>query len=241
MIKMPVNKQIRVFIIGDKRLFNEVFAATLRNQQRIVLVGSTINPGEALERVQSLLADIVLVDATFKRTVVVQVIQSIKTEIPDTRVILLGLNNREEDNLEFIEAGASGYILKQESIPELLQTVELVYSGQTKCSTKMAALVFGKIAELSRECGQEMPWEEELTQREEEILQLIVKGLSNKEIAVRLRVSLYTVKNHVHSVLEKLRVSRRIDVIERLQDFEKDRGVKKLSLVDCSSDETSSG
>lgn len=241
MIKMPVNKQIRVFIIGDKRLFNEVFAATLRNQQGIVLVGSTINPGEALERVQSLLADIVLVDATFKRTVVVQVIQSIKTEIPDTRVILLGLNNREEDNLEFIEAGASGYILKQESIPELLQTVELVYSGQTKCSTKMAALVFGKIAELSRECGQEMPWEEELTQREEEILQLIVKGLSNKEIAVRLRVSLYTVKNHVHSVLEKLRVSRRIDVIERLQDFEKDRGVKKLSLVDCSSDETSSG
>ncbi|HEX3033579.1 MAG TPA: response regulator transcription factor [Thermodesulfobacteriota bacterium] len=237
---MPENKQIRVFIIGDKRLFNEVFAATLRNQQGIALVGSTINPGEALERVQSLLADIVLVDATLKRTVVVQVIQSIKTEIPDTRVILLGLNNREEDNLEFIEAGASGYILKQESIPELLQTVELVCSGQTKCSTKMAALVFGKIAELSRECSQEMPWEEELTQREEEILQLIVKGLSNKEIAVRLRVSLYTVKNHVHSVLEKLRVSSRIDVIERLQDFEKGRGVKKLSLVDRPSDETSS-
>ena len=241
MVKVPVTKEIRVFIIGGNRLFNEVFAATLKNQQVIVLVGSTINPDEAFERVQSLLADVVLIDATLRRTDVIQVIQGIKAELPYTRVILLGLNNREEDNLEFVEAGASGYTLKHESIAELLQVIELVYNGQTKCSTKMAALVFGRIAELSREHCEEMPWEEELTQREGEVVQLIVRGFSNKEIATRLCVSLYTVKNHVHSVLEKLHVSRRKDLIGLLQDFDRGMLTKPLRLIDCPSDETSSG
>lgn len=209
-----MNQPIRVFMIDDNRLFTEAVGPILDARENIVLVGLTANPDKMLEKARSAAIDVVLINTSIDQTDTVQMIQMIKEELHDVKVIVVGLSYREEVNLKFIEAGASGYVFKEGSIAELLHTIELVHCGQTPCSPQMAALVFTRIAELSKELGhEEMLQQVELTTREKEILQFIAKGFSNKKIAHHLHITLYTVKNHVHNILEKFQVHRRQEAI----------------------------
>ena len=116
--------------------------------------------------------------------------------------------------LEFIEAGANGYVLKDSSFAEMLRTIKAVHQGQTPCSPRITASVFARISELSqaRHRRERLP-QVRLTPREKEILRLIAARLSNKEIAQQLDIALHTVKNHVHHILEKLQVHYRREAI----------------------------
>src|SRR5205814_10003957 len=124
--------------------------------------------------------------------------REIKRSTPAVQVIVLGMEYCEEDVLRFIEAGASGYILKNASYTELLYTIKAAYRGLTLCSPRIAALVFARIAALTREQSQRPRLHQvHLTRREREILQLMALGHRNGEIAHQLDVALDTVKRHV--------------------------------------------
>jgi DNA-binding NarL/FixJ family response regulator len=206
-----MKQPVRVFIIEEYRLFAEAVATLLRAREEIFLVGSTADPSEALERIASLPVDVLLIDGSLERLErMVQVTRLLKDALPNIKVIVLGLDDTEEAILNFIEAGASGYVLRAASFGELIHTIEAVHNEQSPCSPKIVARVFARIAELSQEQSrwralQEAP----LTPREMNILQLIGASLSNKEIAGQLNISLPTVKNHVHSILDKLHVHYR--------------------------------
>lgn len=220
-----VNPNIRVLIVGDNSLLLEVVAASLSFREEIVLVGWMSDPDGAAEKIQSQAVDVVLIDAGMEKSSAAWTICKIKEEYPDIKVIAFGLGDREEDNLKFIEAGASGYVLKSASIDEMLSTIRLVYNGETDCSPRMSALVFVRIAELSRERSREPLRQIGLTRREKEILLLIAKGSSNKDISRQLCITPYTVKNHVHNLLEKLQVHRRRDAIR----YAYGNGILKMS------------
>jgi len=226
-----MNQPIRVFIVDNNLLFTEAVAAILDAREEIVLVGLAANLDGMLEKAPSDAIDVVLINTSIEQMDTAQLIQNIKEELPDVKVIVVGLSYREDDNLKFIEAGASGYVFKEGSIADLLRTIELVHCGQTPCSPKMAALVFTRIAELSQELGQgEKLQQAELTRREKEILQFIVKGFSNKKIAHHLHIKLYTVKNHVHNILEKLQVHRRQGAIRYAHENGMFKGFQFLRL-----------
>jgi DNA-binding NarL/FixJ family response regulator len=114
--------------------------------------------------------------------------------------------------VDFIEAGADGYVLQESSAARLAEAILSIHAGTLPCSSRIASLVLDRILELSR--GREPDHEvEALTGREREVLQLIARRLSNKEIARQLGISNQTAKNHVHNILEKLGVHSRREAI----------------------------
>jgi DNA-binding NarL/FixJ family response regulator len=120
----------------------------------------------------------------------------------------------EENVVEYIEAGALGYVLRSASFSELVNIILSVYQGQSPCSSRIAASVFARYSELSRQQSmQRLVQKTALTLREVYVLQLMSVGLSNKEIAQHLNIALRTVKNHVHNIFGKLQVHYREDAI----------------------------
>jgi DNA-binding NarL/FixJ family response regulator len=135
------------------------------------------------------------------------------------KVIALGMPDQEEMLLEWAEAGVSGFVPRDASVEDLVSTVESAVRGEFHCTAKLAGTLLRRLA-CRPSAASIWGASERLTPRESEIVGLIDGGLSNKEIAVRLGIEVATVKNHVHNLLEKLRVRRRGEAAARLRSHE---------------------
>ncbi len=210
---------IRAFLIHRFRLLAEALAAAIARCDDIALLGSAEEPDRALEEMGSRQVDIVLIDAALSAEATPEVVRDLRERLPQTKVLPLGLAGSEQV-LPLIEAGASGYVSRDASVDHLLDTIRGVQRGQAPCSPQVAASVIARMVELSnngrhvRRCASASR-DVRLTPRETEILLLVAEGLQNKEIAHRLEITLPTVKNHVHKLLEKLQASRRREAIQR--------------------------
>jgi len=135
------------------------------------------------------------------------------------KVLVLGLTEEKEQILPYIEAGAAGYILKNDSVEQMVEYIHNAYADKAIVSPKIAAVLMSRVVELSRLLSEIRPSVYEpagLTPREIEVLTLIEKGLTNQEIAEQLYIEVGTVKNHVHSILQKLEVGSRLDAVAYL-------------------------
>ncbi len=139
-----------------------------------------------------------------------QRIRSLRDRFPDVKLLLLGRNDSEEQILEYLQSGAKGFLFRNQPLSDLLSSLELVERGEMACSPRVAHILFSRLGELGRERRRRERLDVlELTAREMEILHLMAGGLSNQEIAQRLFLSVHTVKNHVHKILETLGVPNR--------------------------------
>lgn len=201
---------IGVFIINEHRLFREGVAASLSDHPDLILLGAVNDADEALQQIVDQPVDVVLIDAEAGRDYVINTTAEIKRKLPDVKVVVLGVAHNENAILDIIEGGANGYTLKHATLGELLDVIVAVYNEEMPCSPTVAASLFLRLNELSRENRRlQAQCPAKLTQRENEILSLVAANLGNKEIAQRLNLSLSTVKNHVHSILKKLQVNHR--------------------------------
>jgi DNA-binding NarL/FixJ family response regulator len=128
------------------------------------------------------------------------------------KVVVLGLAESKEEILQYVEAGVAGYVLQDDSVDDLLAKIRTTYGGEAIISPEIAAVLITRVSELAQQASPpeaKLDTTGELTPREREILELIGQGLSNQEIADRLVIEVGTVKNHVHSILQKLNVSDR--------------------------------
>jgi DNA-binding NarL/FixJ family response regulator len=218
---MAMQQPIRVGIFHDDQLFSDVVTTLLHQEAEIALMGAIALACHDMRlRGDAMPLDVVLIDATMARMNAVHVTREIKRASPAVQVIALGVEYCEEDVLQFIEAGASGYILKNASYAELLHTIKAVHHGLTPCSPRIAALVFARIAALTRERSQ-LPrlHQVHLTRREREVLQLMALGHRNGEIAYQLDVALDTVKRHVANIFKKFQVHGRRAVIQKAHEL----------------------
>lgn len=205
---------IRLLIVDDLQLFRECLTSFLIKHERFAVVGQAADLTEALQINKQLKPDVVLVGLGLDKKDALELTYEISTKYSPTKLIILGISELEQTVFEFIEAGANGYTLKQSSLNDLLDAIETVHRGEAVCSPRVAFSVFARIAQLSQSNStQSAIISPTLTVREEEILQLIVKGLTNKQIAENLFISFATVKNHVHNILEKLEVRSRTEAI----------------------------
>jgi two-component system, NarL family, nitrate/nitrite response regulator NarL len=201
---------IRVFIVSDVRLYREGLSALLGRMGHIAVVGAAGNPDEGAARVRDLQPDVVLLDAGAGRNVAAA--HDIIGSTPNARVVALAAPEVEEDIIALAEAGVLGYVTRDESLDDLVMTIESVARDEMACSPWMATILVRRVQALAAERPRPT---QRLTAREAEILDLIAKGLSNKEIGARLHIEVTTVKNHVHNILEKLGVSRREEAVAR--------------------------
>jgi len=204
---------IRVLVADDNKLFSDSIAVLLNSLEDTNIAASVVDPQIMSDTLRSSPVDVVLVSADIENVSPLRLIREIKSEHQNVKVIVLALNCKDESILSFIETGASGYVLRGASSDELIRTIEDVHQARISCSPHVASLAFARVSELSRQTRKANNQASLLTPREKGILELIATGLGNKEIARQLNISLFTVKNHVHNILEKLHVKYRREAI----------------------------
>ena len=204
---------IRVAIVDDHPFFRQGIRDVLNTQPGIVVVAESSDGEEALAMIATAHPDVVLMDVNLPTMNGMQVTQRVKNDHPDIAIIILTAYDDEEQIYRAIRIGASAYFAKDITPAQLVETIHLVAQGYyliaNKCMTQEEAGQW--LFELYRRYGisPEDTTFSPLTEREMEILQQIIEGLSNKEIALTLGISQQTVKNHVTSILAKLNRSDR--------------------------------
>jgi two-component system NarL family response regulator len=205
-------KKIRLLLIEDNRLVREGMAALLKEQPDLKIMSSSAN-GDALLRLRGLKPRVVLLDMGLQSHSSLQVVELVKREVPDARLIIMDLVPVQADIVEFVQAGVSGFILKDATLDDLLRTIRAVASGVDVLPPPMTGSLFAQIAEYATRKGSGNPFKAvRMTKREREIVALIAEGCSNKEIATSLNIAVDTVKSHVHNILEKLALHTRLEI-----------------------------
>jgi DNA-binding NarL/FixJ family response regulator len=160
-------------------------------------------------------ADVILVDAALADGQALEVIQRIRQQSASIKLLAVVSAACHERIVECISAGAHGCILEESSLEDLCSAIEAVRAGQLFCSEELVQAVLAQFAEIARESQvRKAVQATELSERELEILELIAGHLGNKQIARRLSVSVFTVKNHVHNILKKLELSSRFEAVD---------------------------
>jgi two-component system NarL family response regulator len=175
-------------------------------------VGIVTSPEEALEIVKANAVDVALVSTRLPERGAIKLTSAISELAPATKVLALGLTEEKKRVLRYVEAGATGYILKDDSLDDLIETVRAAQEGKVFVSPEIAAAMVERLSNLAQmfsDVENSVTDEAGLTPRELEVLELLGKGLTNQQIAEQLVIEVGTVKNHVHSILEKLDVSSR--------------------------------
>ena len=198
---------ISVMILGGDRLSAQALESVLAAEEGFRL-WTAPDEGQAFP-------SIVLVDASLDPRAALSQTWRAREQFPEAQVMVLGLENEDESVLEFIEAGAVSYLLKNASPTRLVEALRFLRDGQVHSTPRIAAAVLERIASLEKDRGViPLPAScEPLTARELETLTLMARGLRNKEIGHALHITVQTVKNHVHSILSKLQVHRRRDAV----------------------------
>jgi len=204
---------IKVLLIVEVPLIGSIFASVLEDESDIQVAGCVTNVQEALKFIQEQDVNIALISVGLPEQGALALTRSIVERAPAVKVLALGLLEEDQkDTLRYIEAGAAGYILKDSSLQEFVETIRLAHKGEAQVSTRVAGAMMERLSNLARMFAaveNKMDGDVRLTAREREVLQFLGEGLTNQEIAARLVVEVGTVKNHVHSILEKLHVSNR--------------------------------
>ncbi len=202
-------EMIRVLLVHEVPLMCNVIASVLEEEPDIEVVESATTVEEALAQASG--CDVVLVSTRLPDAGALELTRAMIEAHPAVEVLVLGLAESEAEILEYVEAGAAGYVLKDDSVDELLRHVRATHRGEAVVSPDIASALMSRVTELAQFTETEEGRVAELTPREREVLKLIGQDLSNQEIADHLFIEVGTVKNHVHSILRKLNVNSRLD------------------------------
>ena len=208
-----MNGTVRVVVASPTRLYREGLAASLANVSTLDIVGTATDVKDSVDAIAALHTDVVLVDALGAA----ECARLLAAAAPSVRVVALSVTEADADVIPLVEAGVAGCLTTEQSLDDLAELIVSVARGESPCSPSLAAMLVRRIAVLAAEQRARTRDTTTLTRRELEILRLIGRGLSNKEIAAALHIELATVKNHVHNILEKLNVNGRTEAAALLE------------------------
>ena len=194
---------IKVLLAEDHTIVRKGIRALLHAVTDIEVVGEAEDGREAVEKVGQLLPDIVLMDNTMPILNGLEATRQIKKQFPKIMVLILTIHTDEEYIFQILQAGESGYLIKKTAPKELVSAIEAVYRGDSFLSPSISRKVIEEYLRHMEEAKKPDNYTQ-LTDREREVLQLIVEGFSNKEIAEHLHLSVTTIGNHRLNLMEKL-------------------------------------
>ncbi|MEW6654643.1 MAG: response regulator transcription factor [Bacteroidota bacterium] len=226
-------KKIRLLIVEDNRLLLDGILKVLKPYKDIVIITSSAYVNQLLLKNQKLHPDVVLLDIDMRSQNSLPVIETIKTEFPQAKTIVMNLTVEQADILLYVKAGVRGFILKDASHKEFLNTIRTVAHGSTVLPPLLVDSLFSKIVEHAIEEGKPKFKEAgKMTKRETEVIALLSDGMSNKEIAQKTNISTYTVKSHIHNIMEKLALHTRLEIANYFYSCETLGAItKNISLI----------
>ena len=204
----------RVMVVDDHPMWREAVARDLA-EAGFEVVATAADGGEAVRRAPAARPEVVVLDLQLPVLSGVEVTRTLLAADPAVRVLVLSASGEQDDVLEAVKAGATGYLVKSASREELVAAVARTAEGRPVFTPGLAGLVLGEYRRLStapplERAGPAVP---ELTARETEVLRMVAKGLSYKDIAARLVLSHRTVQNHVQNTLTKLQMHNRVELV----------------------------
>ncbi len=202
-------RQVRLLLVDDHRVVRMGLAALFKTAPHFVVAGEASTGAEALAEARRCLPHVVLMDVRLRDSSGVEACREIRSELPDTRVLMLTSYADEQTVVASILAGAPGYLLKQTDPERLVEAVETVARGESLLDPAVTRLVFERLRQVGEHAAGDVF--SGLTEQERKILPLIAEGRTNKQIAATLYLSEHTVKDYVSSILQKLRLTRRAE------------------------------
>lgn len=203
---------LRILLVDDHALFRAGIASLLASRKGLEVVGQAVDGQEALEAARQLKPDLVLMDLHMPGVNGIEATRNIRSELPQVKVVMLTVSDRDQDLFEAIKNGAHGYLLKNLEPEELFDYLAGVSRGEAPLSRTMAAKILSEFASQASRTREPSPSQPsgDLTAREREVLRLVASGATNKEIAAALTLTENTVKNHLRNILEKLHLENRV-------------------------------
>ena len=206
-------KKIRVLVADDHTLVRDGIRSLLALTADIEIVGEAADGREAVEKVRQLMPDIVLMDLAMPTMGGLEAARRVRKEFPATKVLVLTQYDDSEYVIPVIEAGARGFVSKMSSSSELASAIQAVYRGQSFLSPSAAAALIDDCQQITTLKGEKDPYQQ-LTNREREVLKLLAEGHTAREIADMLVISPKTVEWHRTSLMEKLNLHNKADLIK---------------------------
>jgi two-component system nitrate/nitrite response regulator NarL len=203
----------RLVIVSNVRLYRDGVAIAFADDARIEVLRTAPHGAEAVGTLRQCQPDVALLDLTGAEGL--SEVRLLAEAAPAVRLVVLAVPTLEREIVTWVNAGIAGYVTRDSSLADVVAAVEYAAQGDFLCSPSAAGQLLRRVAALGAEQRRASPLAP-LTSRERDVFQLIAQGLSNKQIAHQLCIELSTVKNHVHSILEKVSATNRVDAVAKL-------------------------
>jgi DNA-binding NarL/FixJ family response regulator len=206
-------KKIRLLLIEDNRLLRDGILAILKPHKDIVIIAASGDGKDTLVKIKQLKPNVVLLDLGLRSQNSLHVVEIVKKDFPEAKIIVMDLAPVQADILQYVKAGANGFILKDASLNDFLITIRTVSEGATVLPPLLVDSLFSQIVDHAvREGKSKLSEAVKMTKREREVIGLLSEGMSNKEIGQKMHISTYTVKSHIHNIMEKLALHTRLEI-----------------------------
>ncbi|OGU75242.1 MAG: hypothetical protein A2V93_00865 [Ignavibacteria bacterium RBG_16_34_14] len=206
-------KKIRLLLIEDNRLLRDGILAILKPHSDIIIIAASGDGKNTLVKIKQLKPNVVLLDLGLRSQNSLRVVEIVKKDFPEAKIIVMDLAPVQADILQYVKAGANGFILKDASLNDFLITIRTVAEGSTVLPPLLVDSLFSQIVDHAVKEGKtKLKRAVRMTKREQEVIGLLGEGMTNKEIGQRIRVSTYTVKSHIHNIMEKLALHTRLEI-----------------------------
>jgi len=206
---------ISVFILAENRLLREALTRLLSKKTDIQVVGACPFSPQVVEQIAEAAADVLVSDSSAAAFPDLQLIREARAAVPGLKVVMVGMEPDRETFLQAVRDGVAGYVLKDASAAEVATAVRAVANHEAACPPSLCMALFEHVAaEQVRVLTFRLKHNLGLTRREQQLVQMIERGLTNKEIAGQLNLSEQTIKNHVHRMLRKVGASDRLTAVE---------------------------
>jgi DNA-binding NarL/FixJ family response regulator len=211
--------KIRILLIEDNRILRDGITTMINGLKDIMVAAVSDGSDNTISKAHTAKPQVVLIDLGLESQNSLEVVQLLKSEFSDVKIIGMGVNPAQPDIMEFVQAGAVGFILKNATLDEVIKTIRAVVSGETVLPPIMTGSLFFQVAEHAILKGKRnLKNAVRMTEREKEVIALIVEGMSNKQIGDNLNIATFTVKSHVHNILEKLALQSRLQIAMHARD-----------------------
>jgi len=212
-------KKIRIFLVEDNRVLRDGIVTLLDGQPDMRVVAAIGSGNNVLSTIRKVKPHIKILDLGLWNEKHRMIMDAVKKEFPELKVIGMGLIPSQTDVVESIEAGASGFIMKDATVKDFLATIRTVHKGIKVLPPSLAGSLFAHVIEHTLKQGKgKLTNAVRMTKREREIIAIIADGHSNKEIAQQLNIATHTVKSHVHNIMEKLALHTRLQIAKFTHD-----------------------
>lgn len=211
------SSSLSVYLIAENRLLREALVRLFQNRAGICVVGESRYSESASEQVAASQCDVLLLDST-AATLATTLIDELNENAPEIEIVLFGMDEDTDGFLRAVRCGVRGYVLKEASSAEIIAAVWAVAQGGAICPPRLCLSLFQFVSEESRQrsamADHQACIKLGLTYRQRQLVSLVARGLTNKEIAANLNLSEFTVKNHIHRIMKQVHAGNRQEAVD---------------------------